>query len=107
MPYDEDLDARVSDALAPLETVRKKMFGGTCYLLHGNMLVGVWREYLIARVGEEASTAALAEPNVVEFDITGRPMRGWVMVEPAGVEGDALAKWVETAHSYVATLPPK
>jgi hypothetical protein len=107
MAFDEELDVRVGDAVAPLETVRKKMFGGTCYLLHGNMLVGVWKEYLIARVGDEAGTAALRQPHVVEFDITGHPMRGWIMVEPAGVRGDDLAKWIETAREYVETLPPK
>jgi len=107
MAFDEELDVRVGDAVAPLETVRKKMFGGTCYLLHGNMLVGVWKEYLIARVGEEAGVAALQEPHVVAFDITGKPMRGWIMVEPAGVEGDDLARWIESAREYVETLPPK
>jgi len=105
--YDEELDARVSDAVAGLETVRKRMFGGTGYLLHGNMLVGAWKEYLVARVGEEAAARALEEPFVREFDITGHPMRGWIMVEPAGVEGDDLAKWVELARAYVETLPPK
>jgi len=107
MAFDEDLDVRVGELVAPLETVRKKMFGGTCYLLHGNMLVGVWKEYLIARVGDEAGARALTQPHVVEFDITGHAMRGWIMVEPAGVEGDDLAAWVELAREYVETLPPK
>jgi hypothetical protein len=98
VPYDEDLDARVSDALAPFETVRKKMFGGTCHILRGNMVAGVYKDYLILRLGEEAGERALKEAFVRPFDITGRPLRGWVMVEPPGVEGDALERWITMAR---------
>ena len=107
MAFDMELDDRVAEMVAPLETVRKRMFGGTGYMLRGNMLVGVWKEYLIARVGEEAGAEALRDPRVRPFDITGHAMAGWIMVEPAGVEGDDLAKWVEAARAYVETLPPK
>jgi hypothetical protein len=107
MPYDEVLDARVTDAVAPLETVRKKMFGGTCHILHGNMLAGVYKDYLILRLGESAAEAALGEEFVRPFDITGRPLRGWVMVEAGGVEGEALERWIAKAREYVESLPPK
>jgi hypothetical protein len=107
MPYDEDLDARVSDAVAPLDTVRKKMFGGTCHILRGNMMAGVYKDYLILRLGEQAAEDALGKPFVRPFDITGRPLRGWVMVEAAGVEGDALECWLALAREYAESLPPK
>jgi hypothetical protein len=107
VPYDEELDERVSDAVAPLETVRKKMFGGACHILHGNMMAGVYKDYLILRLGEKAADAALGQPYVVPFDITGRPLRGWVMVEPPGVEGDALDRWLAMARDYAESLPPK
>jgi TfoX/Sxy family transcriptional regulator of competence genes len=107
VPYDEDLDARVSDAVAPLETVRKKMFGGTCHILRGNMMAGVYKDYLILRLGEEAAEKALGEPFVRPFDITGRPLRGWVMVEAAGTEGEALERWLAKAREYAESLPPK
>ena len=107
MPYDEELDARITDAVAPLETVRKTMFGGTCRILHGNMMAGVYKDYLILRLGEQAAAAALEEPLVRPFDITGRPMRGWVMVEPPGAEGDALERWLALAQAYAESLPPK
>ena len=64
------------------------MFGGIGFMLHGNMCVGVWKTSLIARLGPEQAEAALKEPNVVDFDITGRPMKGWVLVEAEGVEAD-------------------
>jgi TfoX/Sxy family transcriptional regulator of competence genes len=107
MPYDEDLDARVTDAVAPLETVRKKMFGGTCHILRGNMMAGVYKDYLILRLGEQAAIEAMREPFVREFDITGHPMRGWVMVEAAGTEGDSLERWLTQAREYAESLPPK
>jgi hypothetical protein len=107
MPYDEDLDARVSDAVAPLDTVRKRMFGGTCHILRGNMMAGVYKDYLILRLGEQAADEALRRPFVRPFDITGRPLRGWVMVEAAGVEGDALEHWLTMAREYAESLPPK
>ena len=107
MPYDEQLDARIADVVAPLETVRKNMFGGTCYLLRGNMMAGVFRDSLILRLGEQAAEEALREPNVRPFDITGRPMRGWVMVDPPGTRGDALDSWLDLAREYAESLPPK
>jgi hypothetical protein len=105
--YDEELDARIADLVAGWDTTRKPMFGGACYLLRGNMLAGAWKEFLILRLGEDAGDRALGQPNVRVFDITGRPMKGWVMVEPAGFEGEALATWLELAKSYVERLPPK
>lgn len=107
MAFDEELDERVSEAVSGLETVRKKMFGGTGYMLRGNMLVGVWKGYLIARVGEVAVARALQDPRVRPFDITGHAMAGWIMVEPEAVQGDDLAAWVELAREHVETLPPK
>jgi hypothetical protein len=107
VPYDEELDARVTDAVASLETVRKKMFGGTCHILHGNMMAGVYKDYLILRLGEQAAGRALEEPFVRPFDITGPPMRGWVMVEAPGTEGDALDRWLAKAREYAESLPPK
>ncbi len=86
----------------------KKMFGGIGFLLNGNMCVGVWKEFLILRIGPSKYEEALAEPDVKEFDITGKVMRGWVMVEPAGIEDDAdLESWVRSAESFVRRLPTK
>jgi hypothetical protein len=84
------------------------MFGGVGFLLNGNMLVGVWKDSLIVRLGSDAGDEALKEPHVKDFDITGRPMRGWVLVEPEGVESvDQLAGWIERAVKFVGTLPAK
>lgn len=84
------------------------MFGGVGFLLNGNLLVGVWKDSLVVRLGPEEGDKALKEPHVKEFDITGRPMKGWVLVGPEGVEGDNhLGDWVRRAAAFVGTLPAK
>ena len=77
-------------------------------LLNGNVLVGVWKKSLLVRLGNEQGEDALLEPHVREFDITGRPMKGWVLVEPEGVEDDEqLKNWIQQAVKFVKTLPGK
>lgn len=84
------------------------MFGCICFLLNGNALAGVWKDSLIARLGADEGEAALREPHVRAFDITGRPMRNWVVVEPEGVEDDEqLQMWIDRAWEFVKTLPRK
>ena len=109
MPYDKKLDARIRAIAAGWEGVSsRKMFGGVCHLLHGNMLAGVWKEFLILRLGADAADFARELPNVRPFDITGQPLKGWVMVEPTGVRTAAqLKKWLDQARAFVQTLPPK
>ena len=109
MAYSESLAQRIWSALAGRRGItEKKMFGGVGFLLHGNMLVGIWKTSLIARLAPEAAQAALKQPNVVPFDVTGRPMKGWVMVEPDGIETDEqLADWIRQSEEFVGTLPRK
>lgn len=106
MAFDEDLDARVGDYLMSRGATRKLMFGGTGYLLGGNMAAGVHRDSLVLRLSEDDAAAALARPGFRPFDITGRPMRGWVMADPAAVEAD-LADWLVRASAFAESLPPK
>ena len=109
MPFNESLAARIRDALARKKGIEeKKMFGGVCFFLNGNMLVGVWREFFIARLGSDQGEDALLEPHVKKMDITGKPMKGWVMIEPEGVEDDEqLKNWIQRATKFVRTLPKK
>jgi hypothetical protein len=77
-------------------------------LLNGNVLVGVWKKSLIVRLGNEQGEDALLEPHVRPFDITGKPMKGWVVVEPEGVADDAAVKeWVQRAVKFVGKMPAK
>ena len=109
MAFDESLAARIRDALSRKKGVEeKKMFGCVCFFLNGNALAGVWKDRLIARLGPDEGEAALREPHVRAFDITGRPMRNWVAVEPEGVGDDEqLHDWVQRAIKFVAKLPRK
>jgi TfoX/Sxy family transcriptional regulator of competence genes len=109
MAFDEHLDERLSAFLAKRKGItRKKMFGSACYLLNGNLLVGIWKDSLIVRLGPDAADDALTQPNVVAFDVTGKPMKNWIMVRPAGIEDDdALAAWIELAFKFVRKLPAK
>ena len=109
MAYSEALAEHIRRRLARRKNIEeKKMFGGVGFLLHGNLLVGVWKESLIVRLGPEEGEAAALEEHVKPFDITGRPMKGWVLVAPVGVEGDdQLSGWIQRAWKFVAALPPK
>jgi TfoX/Sxy family transcriptional regulator of competence genes len=109
MAFSEALAERIRQGLARRKGIEeKKMFGGIGFLLNGNMLVGVWKESLIVRIGPEKSDEALREPHVGEFNITGRSMKGWVLVAPEGVEDDEqLSGWIQRALKFVAKLPEK
>ena len=109
MPYNEEIDARIRKIVNRWKnTDAKKMFGGVCHLLNGNMVCGVYKDYLILRLGEQASREALKQPHARPFDITGKPMKGWVMLEGQGFKtDDQLKSWLNQARGFVKTLPPK
>ena len=109
MVYSQSLADRIRWALRENRNiVEKKMFGGIGFLLKGNMLVGVWKSSLVVRLGPERGAEALKQPHVKEFDVTGRPMKGWVLVEPDGVNSEQqLVDWIDLATKFVDTLPAK
>jgi TfoX/Sxy family transcriptional regulator of competence genes len=109
MPYDHDLANRVREQLAGEDAVSEmEMFGGVAFLLHGNMAVGVTHDDLMVRLGKESAGPAAEEPHARPFDLSGRPMRAWVLVEPDGVRDDAeLRAWVERGAAFAKSLPPK
>jgi len=109
MPYDEQLADRIQDILAGQPGLEaKKMFGGVGYLVQGNMACGVHKDMLIVRVGPDAFEESMEHPHTRPFDMTGRAMKGWVMVEPPGFSSeDDLKVWVQTGLDYALSLPPK
>jgi TfoX/Sxy family transcriptional regulator of competence genes len=109
MAFNEALAERIRLALRRKKGVtEKKMFGGIGFLLNGNMLVGVWKESLIVRLGPEQYENCLKDSHVKEFDITGRAMKGWVLVEAKGIEDDdQLEDWIQQALQFVGKLPAK
>lgn len=109
MAFDEGVAQRVREALADQHDIsERRMFGGLAFMQRGHMIVGVVKDALMARVGPDGYAAALAEPHAREMDFTGRPMKGFVHVEPAGFESDAqLQRWVRRCTAFAATLPAK
>src|SRR5207244_6335145 len=88
--------------------VKKKIFVGVASLLNGNMCCGVHGAEMIVRLDPEETDKALSEHHTRLFDLTGRPMKGWILVEPKGLATDGqLGKWVAVAAKYAAFLPPK
>ncbi len=107
--YDDALAARVRQVLSGQPNLtEKKMFGGLCFLLGGNMCCGVNGDQLMLRVGPDAYESALARPHAREMDFTGRALRGMVYVDSEGIAtGDALRDWLSVAVGFAASLPPK
>ena len=86
----------------------QKNVRGVCHLLNGNMFCGIYKDFLILRLGEENGDKALGLPFVKPFDITGRPMKGWVMVAQAGFNDDeTLDAWLNQAGAFARTLRAK
>ena len=109
MAYDEGLAERVRLELAALEGVsERRMFGGLCFMLHGNMALGIDKDRLMVRVGAEQYEAALDQPHARPMDMTGRPMRGFVVVPPEGLQDcQDFQGWVKRGVDFALSLPPK
>jgi TfoX/Sxy family transcriptional regulator of competence genes len=108
MAFDDALAERLRDRLRDAAGVtEKKMFGGLAFLTYGNMTVGVHGDDLIVRLDPAGTDAALARAGVRPFDVTGRPMRGWILVGGEVLDDSELDRWIEQARDFVATLPPK
>jgi TfoX/Sxy family transcriptional regulator of competence genes len=108
MACDERLVERIRIALDGVAGVtEKRMFGGACFLVNGNMAAGVAGELLMLRLGE-AAAAALEKPGIREMDFTGKPLKGFVYAEPAAVNTEPrLRRWLELSVAFANTLPPK
>jgi TfoX/Sxy family transcriptional regulator of competence genes len=109
MAFDQGLAQRVRESLNDSAGVtERRMFGGLAFLLHGHMFVGIVGSTLMARVGPQHQEQALAAPHVRPMDFTGRPMKGYVYVDPEGLAEDQdLEKWVHACAEFANTLPPK
>jgi TfoX/Sxy family transcriptional regulator of competence genes len=106
--YDLKLAERIRSELDGIPFVERKMFGGVGFLLSGNMACGVNKNDLIVRVDPEKHGALLKKPYAKPFDLTGRPMKGWLVVEADGVKTDKqLSTWVKEGVEFALTLPAK
>jgi hypothetical protein len=109
MAFDEVLAERIREALKDTPGVaERRMFGGLAFMLRGHMFVGIVDSALMARVGPGEYEAALSKPHVREMDFTGKPMRGYIFVDPPGIRtAKDLGAWTTKCISFVSTLPKK
>lgn len=109
MAYDQRLADEIRARIGNRpDLTEKQMFGGIAFMIGGNMAVGVAGDELMVRVGKEAHDEAEAKPGARIFDLSARPMRGWVVVAPEGFPTDAdLDTWIQQGVSYAETLPRK
>jgi hypothetical protein len=109
MAFDEKLANRIRGHLGKRAGLaEKKMFGGIAFLVKGNMCCGVHRDALIVRLDPAETDRALTEPHARVFDLTGRPMKGWILVDPEGLATSGqLGAWVDRAFKYATSLPAK
>jgi TfoX/Sxy family transcriptional regulator of competence genes len=111
--YDEALATRTRKALAAHRdaagaAVEKKMFGGLAFLVRGHMCCGILADRLVVRLGAGQETGALAELHVRPMDFTGRPMKGFLYVEPEGTRAaQDLSRWIDRAVRHARSLPPR
>jgi TfoX/Sxy family transcriptional regulator of competence genes len=108
MAFDEVL----ADRVRPLVerhggAVERKMFGGLGFLVGGNMSIGVHASELIVRLDPAEAGEALNEPGVRIFDVGGRQMKSWLLVDAASLSDEALDAWVGRGIAYANSLPPK
>ena len=109
MVNDAPLNGRIRQILSSWADVsERKMFGGVCFMINGNMCVGTWKGSLIVRLDKKNHHETLAEPHTKPADMNGRVMKGWALVEPPGIESEKdLTVWVDRAARFAESLPPK
>lgn len=109
MVFDDQLADRIRQQLGNCRGLtEKKMFGGLAFLLNGNMCCGVHGQELIVRLDPAQTAQALSQQHTRIFDLSGRPMKGWILVQPKGLADEAdLAKWVNVGVEYASMLPAK
>jgi TfoX/Sxy family transcriptional regulator of competence genes len=108
MVYNLKLAERIRSELHGIPFVEKKMFGGVGYMLNGNLACGVNKDDLIVRIDPTKHTGLLKKPHVRPFDMPGRPMKGWVVVEADGIKtAKQLNTWIKEGIEFALTLPPK
>jgi DNA-binding winged helix-turn-helix (wHTH) protein/TfoX/Sxy family transcriptional regulator of competence genes len=105
---DENLAERIRAVLAGTGSVREvRMFGGLCFMLNGNMVAGASKRGLLVRVGKDQHTRALARPDAKRMEMSGRPMEGYVFIDPLPRDEQTLREWLDLAVAFVNTLPAK
>ena len=107
MAFDETLAKRIRTILAARkDLVEKHMFGGVCFMIRRRMCCGIIDSSLMARLDPDLADRLADHPHVRPMDFTGKPMRGYLFVDPEGIDSPkALKSWIERSVAYVETMP--
>jgi TfoX/Sxy family transcriptional regulator of competence genes len=103
MPYDTSLADRITDLLTArrLRFTTKAMMGGLCFMVNDKMCLGVTQARLMVRLDPAVEAESLKRPGCRPMDFTGRPMKGYVFVDPEGYDTEQdLRHWVELALAF-------
>jgi hypothetical protein len=109
-PASEELSDRIRAMVGHrVGVTEKKMFGGVCTMLYGNMVVGSMKSgEMLMRVGPGKHAEALKRPGTTAMIQAGREMVGFILVANDAIEDDDdLRDSIDFAWSFVKTLPPK
>ena len=109
MAYNISIEKQIDTLIRSWSNIeKKKMFGGVCYLMRGNMCFGIWQEYLIVRTDSATAQTQLQKEHVRQFDVTGKPMKGWLMVaSEAWSTDETMNAWLVMGRDFALTLPEK
>lgn len=110
MAYNREIEHKIDGVvLEKVLLIKRKMFGGVCYLLNGNISFGIYKEYMIVRVGDEERADNLIDnKDILPFDITGKKMKGWIMVHNRLLNSEEeIERWARMGLDFAATLPGK
>ena len=109
MAYSVKLDERLTNLLKTTTgIVKKKMFGGVCYMMKDKMFCGIVKDELMVRCLDEKYESMLKKIHVRQMDFTGRPMKGFLFIDAAGIKTDIqLYKWIDTGIEFALKSPPK
>ncbi|MEW6669148.1 MAG: TfoX/Sxy family protein [Thermodesulfobacteriota bacterium] len=110
MAYDRDMEKQIDSICAQQKDLQSRsMFGGVCYLVQGNMAFGIYKDNLIVRLGSDGDALKAIEAGKASpFDITGRRMKGWVMVPKRKLKSRGHYKrWADKGLAFARSLAPK
>jgi TfoX/Sxy family transcriptional regulator of competence genes len=110
MAYDEGLAERIRRIVdAEPGVSERRMFGGLAFLVHGNMAVSASGQGgLMVRVDPADTESLVAASHVRRFQMHGREMDGWLLVDVKAVDtDDELRQWVSMGLAYARSLPPR
>ncbi|MBI2427580.1 MAG: TfoX/Sxy family protein [Ignavibacteriales bacterium] len=103
MAYDLNLADRIRKMLLDksVKFKEKEMFGGVAFMVNNKICVGIIKNDLMARIDPEVATAALKKKGARPMDFAGRPMKGYIYVNPAGVDAAKdLKYWIDLCLEF-------